>query len=77
MSTRIAVRTLAEFVHRRGDLYPPVPGRVTAEEGIEAQRLAQRHPGSTTYRRELPVEARFELTSGELIWHVTRHWWKK
>ena len=67
MSTRIAVRTLAEFVHRRGDLYPPVPGRVTAEEGIEAQRLAQRHPGSTTYRRELPVEARFELTSGELI----------
>ena len=66
MSRRIAVRTLAEFVHRRGDLYPPVRGRVTGEEGIAAQRLAQQNSG-VTYRREVPVEARFALTSGELI----------
>ena len=56
---RISVKTLAEFIHRRGDLYPPSGGRVTGEEGISTQRLAQQDRGST-YEREVPVEARFQ-----------------
>ncbi|MEZ5550261.1 MAG: ATP-dependent DNA helicase [Pseudomonadales bacterium] len=52
-------------MHQRGDLYPPLRGRVTGEEGIAAQRLAQRNRGES-YEREVPVEARFELACGEL-----------
>ncbi len=58
MLTRIAVKDLAEFVHRRGDLHPPLGGRVTGEEGIAGQRRAQQgRPAS--YRREVAVAEEF------------------
>jgi len=56
---RVSVKTLAEFVHRRGDLYPSLGGRVTGEEGIATQRLVQRQRGEP-YERELPVAAELE-----------------
>lgn len=52
--TTIPVRVLAEFVHRRGDLFEP-GGRVTAEEGIRGQALLQKQRGET-YRREVLCE---------------------
>ncbi len=60
MLSSVSVRTLAEFVHRRGDLYPSLGGRVTAEQGMSAQQRAQRdRPAS--YQRELTVQRSFEL----------------
>ncbi len=51
---KLAVRALAELVHRRGDLHAGLDGRTRAEEGIAAQRKLQRgRPGS--YLRERPV----------------------
>ena len=52
----VAVRELAAFVHRRGDLHYRYDRATTAVEGIGAQRRAQRgRPDG--YRREVPVEA--------------------
>ena len=53
--TQLAIRELAEFVHRQGDLYQP-GGRVTAEEGISGQsRWQQAQPAG--YQREHGVSA--------------------
>ncbi len=51
---KLAVRTLAEFVHRRGDLHARLDGRTRPEEGIATQRRLQRGrpPG---YQRERTV----------------------
>ena len=55
----VAVRELAAFVHRRGDLHYRYDRATTAVEGIGAQRRAQRgRPDS--YRREVAVEATLE-----------------
>ncbi|MDE0350341.1 MAG: hypothetical protein OXM56_11625, partial [Gammaproteobacteria bacterium] len=52
----VAVRELAAFVHRRGDLHYRYDRATTAVEGIGAQRRAQRgRPDS--YRREVGVES--------------------
>ena len=59
-STTVAVAELAEFVHRRGDLYPPLKGRASAEEGIRLQRLAQSRRGEG-YLREHAVSETFEI----------------
>ncbi len=56
----VSVKTLAEFVHRRGDLYPQLGGRVTGEEGIACQRRVQQGRGAG-YEREVAV--RFESCS--------------
>lgn len=65
MLIAVAVRTLAEFVHRRGDLYPPLGGRVTSEQGIAAQQRAQRgRPAG--YQREVTVQRTFRLGDIEL-----------
>ncbi len=51
--TSVAIRELAEFVHRTGDLYEP-GGRVTAEEGVTGQaRWQKNRPAS--YQRERSV----------------------
>ena len=51
--TFIAIRELAEFVHRTGDLFEP-GGRVTAEEGVTGQaRWQKSRPASC--QRERPV----------------------
>jgi DNA excision repair protein ERCC-2 len=51
--TSVAIRELAEFVHRTGDLYEP-GGRVTAEEGVTGQARWQKgRPAS--YQRERSV----------------------
>ena len=60
MQVAIAVTDLAEFVHRRGDLYPPLKGRARAEEGIRMQRLAQSRRGEG-YLREHAVSETFEF----------------
>ena len=54
----VAVRDLAAFVHRRGDIHYRYNGSATALEGIGAQRRAQ--PNREGYRREAPVEATFQ-----------------
>ena len=51
----VAVRDLAAFVHRRGDIHYRYTGSATAAEGIGAQRRAQ--PQREGYRREVPVAA--------------------
>ena len=51
----VAVRDLAAFVHRRGDIHYRYTASATAREGISAQRRAQ--PEREGYRREVPVEA--------------------
>ena len=59
MAATVAVRELAAFVHRRGDLHYRYDRATTAVEGIGAQRRAQRgRPDS--YRREVGVEATLE-----------------
>ena len=60
MKVSVGVGELAEFVHRRGDLYPPLKGRTRADEGIKMQRLAQSVRGADYYR-EYAVRAVFEL----------------
>ena len=61
--TAVAVRELAEFVHRTGDLYEP-GGRVTSEEGMTGQARWQKdRPAS--YQRERPVVG--EVNSLELV----------
>lgn len=60
MLNAVAVKSLAEFVHRRGDLYPALGGRVTGEEGIASQRRAQQNRGGG-YEREMTVAAEFEI----------------
>ncbi len=54
MLTAVSVKALAEFVHRRGDLYPALGGRVTGEEGIATQKRMQRNRGGS-YQREVAV----------------------
>ena len=57
---RIAIRTLAEWVHRRGDLYNRLDSRTRADEGIRTQRQIQlSRTGS--YQVERPVQQCFEL----------------
>ncbi len=51
----VAVRDLAAFVHRRGDIHYRYTGSATAQEGIGAQRRAQ--PEREGYRREVRVAA--------------------
>ena len=51
----VAVRDLAAFVHRRGDIHYRYTASATATEGIGAQRRAQ--PEREGYRREVPVAA--------------------
>ncbi|MEZ5560476.1 MAG: ATP-dependent DNA helicase [Pseudomonadales bacterium] len=46
-SERLAVRDLAEFVHRRGDLHARLDSRTRAEEGIRTQRRHQQRRGGT------------------------------
>ncbi len=61
--TVVAVRELAEFVHRTGDLYEP-GGRVTAEEGMTGQARWQKdRPAS--YQRERLVAG--EVSSLDLV----------
>ncbi|MGE0622690.1 MAG: ATP-dependent DNA helicase [Pseudomonadales bacterium] len=61
----VSIKTLAEFVHRRGDLYPSLGGRVTGEQGIAAQKRAQRgRPES--YQRERAVACSFSIAEIEL-----------
>ena len=50
----LAVRTVAEFVHRRGDIHARLDGRTRAEEGIATQRRLQRDRGEG-YQRERAV----------------------
>ncbi len=60
----LSVRQLAEFVFRQGDLYPPRLGRaVDPEEGIQAQRQAQKLllEQHNDYRCEVRVKADFEV----------------
>ena len=56
LAVTVAVRELAAFVHRRGDLHYRYDRATTAVEGIGAQRRAQRGRPEG-YRREAPVEA--------------------
>ncbi len=63
-SVTVAVRDLAAFVHRRGDIHYRYTGSATAMEGIGAQRRAQ--PEREGYRREVPVEATFEANGVSL-----------
>lgn len=59
VAATVAVRELAAFVHRRGDLHYRYDRAATAVEGIGAQRRAQRgRPDS--YRREAAVETVLE-----------------
>ena len=51
----VAVRDLAAFVHRRGDIHYRYGGSATALEGIRTQRQTQ--PEREGYRREMPVSA--------------------
>jgi len=62
---RVSVKTLAEFVHRRGDLYPALGGRVTGEEGIAAQKRAQQHRGPG-YEKEVSVSGEYRRGGIEL-----------
>jgi len=57
---KLAVRTLAEFVHRRGDLHARLDGRTRADEGIATQRRVQRERGGG-YERERRVSFDVEL----------------
>ena len=63
-SATVAVRDLAAFVHRRGDIHYRYTSSATAQEGISAQRRAQ--PEREGYRREVPVEATFTRNGVEL-----------
>jgi Rad3-related DNA helicase len=62
--TTIPVRLLAEFVHRRGDLFEP-GGRVTAEEGIRGQAGLQKRRGEN-YRREVLCEGEISLDGANI-----------
>lgn len=64
ISATVAVRDLAAFVHRRGDIHYRYTASATAREGISAQRRAQ--PEREGYRREVPVEATFTRNGVEL-----------
>ena len=55
---RVSVKTLAEFVHRRGDIHYRYQSATLAREGIVRQRAWQRGRGES-YRREVRVAADF------------------
>ncbi|NOX49500.1 MAG: ATP-dependent DNA helicase [Gammaproteobacteria bacterium] len=64
MRGNLSVRQLAEFVFRQGDLYPPRLGRaVEPEEGIQAQRQAQKLllEQYNDYRCEVGVKVDFKV----------------
>ncbi len=65
MLINVPVKTLAEFVHRRGDLYPSLGGRVTGEEGIATQRRVQQNRGDG-YQREVVVSGEFSVGEVEV-----------
>ena len=60
MLIQVSVKSLAEFVYRRGDLYPALGGRVTGEEGIATQKRMQRNRGGD-YQCERTVSGTFEF----------------
>jgi DNA excision repair protein ERCC-2 len=62
---KLPVKTLAEFVHRRGDLHARLDGRARAEEGIAVQRALQRDRGGG-YQRERTVTLDTELAGAAL-----------
>ena len=65
MKLKVSVKSLAEFVHQRGDLYPPLDGRTRAEEGIETQRrIQQKRPAG--YQREYSVSHTLSVSGIEL-----------
>jgi Rad3-related DNA helicase len=66
MSQRLAVTSLAEFVHRRGDLHSRLEGRTRAEEGIAAQSRLQRGKPAG-YDRERRVERAVKLGGEECL----------
>ncbi|MEM7217615.1 MAG: ATP-dependent DNA helicase [Pseudomonadota bacterium] len=63
---RLAVRELAERVHRTGDIHVRFERTTTAAEGIQAQREAQAERGAT-YAREAAVEHRFHVAGREVV----------
>ena len=68
LSGDIAVRTLAEFVCRAGDLYPPGTGRrIDAEDGIRLQQRLrrQRQERIADYRSEVAVSMTFPCLAQE------------
>jgi Rad3-related DNA helicase len=59
-----SARRIAEFVCRRGDLYPPQSGiPVDADEGVRVQKLVQaaREGNDPAYRKEVALACDFEL----------------
>ena len=65
----VAIRWLAEAMHRRGDLHPYRGSQsfrlaTASREGISAQRRVQRGR-SEDYRREYPVRQRVSVNGGE------------
>ncbi len=68
MKAAVSVLELAEFVHRRGDLHPPLDGRTRPEEGIAAQRRLQAGRGGG-YVREQRLDA--EIVAGGIEFTVT------
>ena len=61
---RLAVRQLAEFVFRQGDLHPAREGRgVEAQEGIECQQKVQasRQQGSAAFAAEVSVRLDMQI----------------
>ena len=63
---RLAVRQLAEFVFRQGDLHPARYARgVEAAEGIACQQKIQerRRKGSSEFESEVSVRADVEIDS--------------
>ena len=55
---RVAVKELAEFVHRKGDLHYRYESSTLAQEGIARQKDYQKDRGGS-YRREVKVDACF------------------
>ena len=67
MSIKIAVRQLAEFVFRQGDLYPTRQGRgVDAREGIETQEKIQNQRKALlpVFEAEVPIALDVDLALG-------------
>ncbi|MDP6374681.1 MAG: PD-(D/E)XK nuclease family protein, partial [Pseudomonadales bacterium] len=69
MTSSIAIRDLAEMVHRCGDLYAGGRGRTTGEEGIATQRVLQRKrlDASEHYQREVSVSACVEIAGAQML----------
>jgi len=64
----LAVRELAEQIHRRGDIHVRFERATTAAEGIAAQQRAQAEQGPT-YQSEYAVRLPFEI--GDQSWRLS------